>query len=292
MSNNKHFFILIIFLSLNVTISEAQLNKNFKKEITSSIEIKSIGNNKTSKHIINSTFNLSSFIIKNELENVLYEQIIDKTIISGIEGSKSLIKVKAWRGANFSELLWELNDSGDDAELFSTNFYKIIKFGYSGSEETYSYYNTRTGEKIVTTTSGLYLIEAPNLKTKRLISYFSSNSAINTSKNKVENLIGIIQYSDQYQLLKELNVIADLGGLSWTPQISLCDNKKIGKDKLTEWTSKSSSLNETFSNFSVKLTFQKDMEIIIPISNDDFDLDNLKLNSNLPIKLMRSGNLK
>lgn len=198
------------------------------------------------------------------------------------EGQKSTVMVQAWsgHGADPTQSLWTIKTEGDEG-ILADRFYKVVKHGCCGAEDTFIFFNALTGRKIFTATSDLFEVEVPNTPLFRLVAYRSMMASIPAPESKSgKKAIGLLEYGSEKELLQTLIVrsrakkVEDTG----TPKIKMLYRQKLEpENRLMLWGVDKKNNPTSLSDFSIVLSFDEGQDIVIPVKNDHLDLKSARL---------------
>lgn len=191
------------------------------------------------------------------------------------EGQQGSVKVQAWMGKDASpnEKLWTIDQEGDEGAV-DGRFYRVTKHGCCGAEDTYVFFNIMSGAKAFMSTGPLFQIEVPNTYSnglKRYISFRSDMASIPFPESKdTEKLAGVLEYGSESRVLARVMVRfkgerQDMG----TPKIATLYRQKLtDASPLELWGADKKNDPSSLSGFSIVLSYDRNIRIVIPVSND------------------------
>jgi hypothetical protein len=276
MTLQKYVLLLLSFVSINL-FSQEKFVKTGESEITEYRNTE----DRIEKKINNLTFDFISIYKDNIFHDILLEQKRTFTITQGVDGFKSNIELTAYeKNKNiYSKILWKINEGADLVEK-DIDHIKFILFGSASAEDAFIFYSKYNGEKYCIATSDLNYIVIPNTKNKRIVSYLCVNTFLyNQEEEEFPNLVGILNYGNPNKLQQRVLIIGNFGDLPWTPEIYILDkdNKKHANN-YTHWAGNMNHSKEAISNFSILLEYYDDMQVTIPITNDEIIIDKITYN--------------
>jgi hypothetical protein len=211
------------------------------------------------------------------------------------EDQDSSVTVQAWAAANPAKRLWIVHEAGDEGQLleYSRPFYRVTKHGCCAAESTHNYFNILSGQKVFSSTVSMSnpsdsLFEIEGLHTEnsgkqstRYIAYHSSEGSLPSVDGQalkmpfgaLKSAFGIIQYGSASRVLKRLILQSKSQNYEalGTPTIrALYQGKLSDPSGLRGVSTKQDS--SSLSDFSLVFNFSEELEVIVPVRNDDFDL--------------------
>jgi hypothetical protein len=217
----------------------------------------------------------------------------------GMEGTSGRIKVEAKIGRypNANQKIWTVEVEGDDGEAQSY-FYKATKYGCCGAPRTYQWFSLITGEKLFVSTDELLVILRP-LRSNLLNRYFAyhDSGAIILPKegDASKGLVGIIQYGSEKGIAQKILVHARSG--KWDvgdePKVGILYQGKIhtpihsGGDGLMLEGYNMRTDKAFFSGFSIKLNWYGGQEVVIPVENDELQINKAKVAEQFLLELTK-----
>ena len=219
---------------------------------------------------------------------ILLEEFRDEWY-PGMEGTKGRIKVEAKIGRypNANQKVWTIETAGDRGGA-SGYFYKATKYGCCGAPTTYQWFSLITGERLFISTNEPLVILRPLNDAKllnRYIAYHASDAILSPKEAEaVKGLVGVLQYASEKGIAAKILIRARSG--KWdagnNPQAAI---RYQGKDH-TPTDSEGSWLmldgyntmvgKGYFSEFSIKLIWYSGQEVLIPVENDQLQLNKAK----------------
>jgi hypothetical protein len=225
---------------------------------------------------------------------LLLEDFHSERILAA-EGQQGSVTTQAWIGKDASpnEKLWTIEQDGDEAEV-DGRFYRITKQGCCGAEATYIFFNIMTGVKAFTSTGPLFQIEVPNTHSdalKRYISYRSDMASIPFPESKDnQNLAGILEYGSESKVLARVMIRfrgerQDMG----TPKIQTLYRQKLTNESPLElWGADKKNDVSSLSRFSIVLSFDRNIRIVIPVSGDALEITRSRAHPMFALSLEQS----
>lgn len=214
----------------------------------------------THRKTVNSkmVFRSVSIIDGANTEDILFVETVDnEPIVTGGEGTNSKVVVEARRCSegNCKNILWSFTDSSDTCDFFAPSdgnvFYRTTKYGCCGGEDMNYYYDISNGKYLMMCSrNGLDILG--NRKASRMaVTYLSAYGYQFSRKFDIsKGEIGIVSLYVKDELISQAT-ITSMELDPWTPVVS------IAPDKVT-------------------LKYVDKQEIVLPISNGQFDIAHIK----------------
>lgn len=216
----------------------------------------------------------------------------------GIEGKKAKVRIDGWAGnfPNPRKKAWAIRSEGDIGEV-QNNFYRVTRYGCCLSHTTYIWFSLLTGRKAFTSNFDLIAIEIlghPELT--RYIGYHDGNSVLGPDEEKtVEKLVGTLYYSAEMKVQSKLLIRAR--SAKWDdwdlPQISVVSKDRILKAERHQPNefrligASGENGKAALSDFSIRLLWYDGSEIVIPVKNDNLDLNKAIISDKLIVEAAR-----
>lgn len=224
---------------------------------------------------------------------MLLEEFTSERSLSA-EGQEGNVKIEAWTGkdANASKRIWTIEHAGDEGEIFD-RFYKVTKMGCCDAENTDFYFNLITGQKVFASTAGIFQIDVPNTSTafNRYVAFHSSFASVpSVEGEKDQSIIGVIQYSSE---TKTLGRIILRGATEAQRDMRLekikarYQRKLSDTDNLTLWGVDGKGAASSLSDFSIILSFYDNVQVEIPVTNDQPQIGRAILPKGLTLQLAK-----
>jgi len=230
--------------------------------------------------VVNTSFTFGSLY-----NFVLLSKKIETRTMAGRDGANSKLEVTAF-GLNkgkYDKKLWVIKDDSNEGED-SYQFYKTTAYGCCGAETVQRMYSFETGQHVFSSTVEPAVVDIPNTRIGRYISYLSA-LAVSTNLKKAglsKNQIGLLTLTDEHRTIDRIVIESDDRSLGSSPTLSLVnDRNKAGTTRLSLWSSDGVDKPDAVRGFSVKLLFQDGVEVIVPVNGDKFDIQAISL----PVKL-------
>jgi hypothetical protein len=226
---------------------------------------------------------------------VILEEFRSERILEA-EGQQGSVTAQAWIGNNASpnEKLWSIDQEGDEAAV-DGRFYKVTKHGCCGAEDTYVFFNIMTGVKAFTSTGPLFQIDVPNTHSnalKRYVAFRSDMASIPFPESKdTEKLAGVLEYGSESKVLARVSIRfvgerQDMG----TPKIATMYRQKLmDTSPLELWGADKKNDPSSLSGFSIVLSYNRSIRIIIPVSNDAPDVTRARTHPMFALSSDRTG---
>jgi hypothetical protein len=209
----------------------------------------------------------------------------------GAEGNRAKIRVDGWVGnyPNLSRKAWTILSEGDEGKV-DGNFYKVQRYGCCADPSTEVWFNLFDGRKVLTSSVDPLQVYVPNssFDSVRYFAWHSCDSSIEPPEMKtVDDLRGVLQYSDEQKSLRRLLVRSGLG--LYLSKIAirhqgelLEDGMGLVKGVALEGMSLRKDKSALFSEFSVVLMLSytqsgDEFEVEIPIENDELQISKAKV---------------
>ena len=207
------------------------------------------------------------------LEEFHSERILDA------EGQLGDVTVQAWMGKDASpgEKLWTIKQEGDEGAVVD-RFYRITKHGCCGAEDTFVFFSIMSGAKVFTSTAPLFQIDVPNTRSglTRYVSYHSDMASIQYGEEgDRQNLAGVLEYGSESTVLARVRIRfkgdrEDTG----TPRIQTLYRQKLtASSPLELWGADKKNDKSSLSGFSIVLSYNRNTQIVIPVSNDRLEVN-------------------
>jgi hypothetical protein len=241
------------------------------------------------KNTINCKYRVFGIDEFGTLINVLLKETINEKIYSDREGSESNTKIELFKGKDYNDIIWTIEDEGDKTNQI-IDFIGIIKTGCCGSENYYNYYNIDTGKKLFTSSGNISSIELMNAGgPKRRLSYLCNCTEYNIPESiEFPNLLGILNYANDYLIREKLLLLGNFDGMPYTPRISFIDNK--GKESIGLFLLPNNDHKKdytAFNDFIIKLCFGDSYTVLIPVIDDKLQIKKLVLPKGIEIILSK-----
>src|SRR5262245_6310894 len=219
------------------------------------------------------------------LEEFHSERILDA------EGQLGDVTVQAWIGKDASpgEKLWTIKQEGDEGAV-ADRFYRITRHGCCGAEDTFVFFNIMSGAKVFTSTAQLFQSEVPNTRSglTRYVGYHSDMSSIQFEESgDNKTLAGILEYGSESRVLARMMIRfrgsrQDTG----TPKIQMLYRQKLtGSSPLDLWGADKKNDKSSLSGFSIVLAYNRNIRIVIPVSNDALEVTRARGNPMFSLSL-------
>lgn len=285
----------ILFLMLTCVTSLSYATQPFVRKAESKIS-ETVGPQGIVKTVVNTTFAVDTIYDSNskKFSDVLISQRIESKFISGTEGADSTIDVIAWVAGKekYDTKLWVINVSADAGGKWY-DFYRTVKYGCCGAEDSYDAFDFKTGKHVFSYTSDPVFVNIPNTPIKRDISYISSNAFSGFKySDQYPRGVGVLTISTDGIVIDQVIFESDDRELAWSPKLSLTDAKEPkGVSRLTLWNADGKAKAELVKAFSVKLLFYG-TEIIVPVNGDRFDTQKVVTPKSITIRRVPLPNRK
>lgn len=233
--------------------------------------------------VTNTTFAFTSLYNpqkQNSTDKLLIAQKVVSTTFPNQAGPIAKLEAIAWLGnkESYDTKLWTVNDCADTGWR-SGDFYWTSKYGPEGTENLLRAYNFKTGKYSFTFTAEPVTadIHIPDGTVKRYVAYVSRKGADSECrKNELpKGAIGALTLSDGNSQSDRIVLEVQDEAPQRSPEISLIDKKEVkGAKILSVWgPGDFSHTREVVNGFSVKVFFEDGRGVIIPVTNDRFDID-------------------
>lgn len=265
------FFILFLTFSCE-TEPIKQYNSNIK---TSTVSIA-----KDIIHLQNRYFKYFKIQNNNDLKDIVLditqEEIIDR--VSGKSLPKMIIKPYKFKNN------WEINSNAHDISI-ENNTLTTIYFGKDETEDTYGLYSLNKGTHLLDCTYDVLKVKIPKAKFKRYIGYTSRSNAKNLLKNEDKNVIGIVSYASEKNLIKQFLIKTSKDVGNSTPDMELVSFNESAKlfdgNQLLYFWNLDENYKPTDVNFAFGYTFfigenSEETAIMFEVENDELLLKNTK----------------
>jgi hypothetical protein len=213
---------------------------------------------------------------------------------SAAEGRKSFVSVEAWsgEGANAAKPAWTISSEGDEGAL-AERFYKVMRRGCCGAEDTFIFYNPESGRKVFSATGDLFQIEVPNTPLRRFVAYHSMMASMPMPLAKpAKNALGVITYGSDKEALQSVLVRSTAKNAedTGTPIVkALYRQKIVAENPLVLWGADKKNNPSSLGDFSLVLSFDQGQEIIIPVRGDRLDVKTAKLARGVALETLVPG---
>lgn len=240
--------------------------------------------------IENSTFSTTSLYdpTKKIFADGVLVQKVSTTTYSGREGADSKLEVNAWiSGKNkYDTKLWSINDCAESG-MKTNDFYQTTEYGCCGAENLSKAYDIETGKLLFSFTTVpvsvdiSFLGNSPHQNSlKRQFAYVSSNGTTSACGKSVvpKRSIGVLTLLDGKRQIDKISLDSDDGELAWSPMLSVI-SKEDPKGAPHTLVMYKNSVNpaEAVKGFSIKALYYEGVEVIIPVTNDKFDIQQASL---------------
>ncbi|MGH9822008.1 MAG: hypothetical protein ACREDR_01945 [Blastocatellia bacterium] len=279
-------FILIFAVVASATVSAAlQGKKGIERSATSTITTRLDKEHGIVADITNRRFTFNEFFVDNVSSDenrrtlLLLEEFKSEKSFSA-EGQLGTVRVQAWLGTDPSptKKIWTFTQDGDEGVAME-RFYKVIKHGCCGAEDTSVYYNLSAGQKVFTSSApDLFKIEVPNTSNSltRYVGYSSAMASIAPPESSEPRVvIGAIEYGSEDKVIDRVLVRRTVKGDAdfGTPPIeALYRRKRVKNEALELWGANNKNDPSSLSSFDMVFSFETAGSITIPVVNDRFDL--------------------
>jgi hypothetical protein len=269
MAKLKRTFMIALLTFTFAASLFAQTPNNFERTATSSIEASRDKEGNTLITTINRRFKLIDFPTQPLPTPLLLLEEFKSEHRLGIEGQNSVVRVDAWLGIQPSKKIWSIEQNGDEGAVFD-EFYKITKHGCCASIATDFYFNLETGQKVFSSTKGLFTVIVPNTSFYRYISYHSNDAVIPPIEPRNDALVGVIQYGTDKKVILKLAVRSKIQAAE---RIKFqYQNKLSESNSLMLWGVDGKDDKSSLSDFAIVISYGSAGDIILPVTNDNIDL--------------------
>lgn len=275
----KKLTILAFMLAQSVAVSSfAAPVFNMKSESSAS---ESSGPEGTVQTVVNASFAFTNLYNpqKQNFTDILLAQKIEASNSSGKESAPTKLETTAWMGGKnrYDTKMWTISDCADSGWR-GGDFYLTSKYGGEGAENMLRAYNFRTGKYAFSYTTEPVAadIYIPKDVIKRHVAYVSKKGASSACrKNEMpQNVVGALALSDGDAQIDRIVLEAESEEMTRSPKIALVSEKEPkGANYLSIWgPAEFANRSDVVKGFSVKVTFQDGTDVIIPVTNDKFDI--------------------
>jgi hypothetical protein len=187
----------------------------------------------------------------------------------GTEGGKGFVKVDAWFGENVSKKAWTIEQDGDEGRVFD-EFYRVTKYGCCASIATNFFFNLETGQRVFSSTGELLTVIVPNTGLYRYVAYHSNDAIIPPLEPRVNEFRGLLQYGTTKTPLWKLAIYSKIEPIA---RIKFqYENKIVESGSLMLWGADGKKDKSSLSHFAIVISLGSSDDIVLPITNDTFDL--------------------
>jgi hypothetical protein len=210
------------------------------------------------------------------------------------EGQEGKVKVEAWAGkdANASKKMWTIEHEGDEGAI-ADRFYKVTKWGCCAAENTDFYFNLVTGQKVFASTADIFQIEVPNTSSafNRYVAFHSIHASVASAEGeKDQSVIGVIQYGSETKPLSRIILRSKTEAQQdmRLEKIKARYQRKLNDTSpLTLWGVDGKAAVSSLTDFSIILSFYENVQIEIPVTNDQPQLSRAVLPKGLTLQLAK-----
>jgi len=252
------------------------------------------GPNGVAKTAVNTSFAFASLYnpeSKSYTEGIISQRIENTTLPNGQRANPKLEAI-AWVGGKtkYDKKLWAIDDCADNGWQ-AGDFYVTSKY-VEGEGNILRAYNMGTGKYAFSYTSDpvSVAIAIPNDNIKRYISYLSkARKNSECRKNDIPaNAIGALTLSDGNAQIDRVLLVTDDSELVQSPKLSLVNDKEPkGTSSMSLWgPADFTNKSDAVKGFSIKVILRGDKEVIIPVTNDKFDIQAAILPKTIKIQRM------
>lgn len=213
---------------------------------------------------------------------------------SGDEGQEGTITLVARRSqdGNFGKIFWSKRILANQME-YGFDYLKSINYGCCGADNGFVLYRYSDGAKMMELSSDVAEVEIPNLRSKRVIGYFSNNAALAERGQDTDlTFFGSLTYLDPESLRQQRVVFLSkptyrdttsgppyFDSIRFIPKLDIDNRDYTGDAHLNLWSKDKGGNPSAYSDFSISLRFydgEKKISVVIPVRNDKLDISGLR----------------